>query len=135
MKIIIGPDDGIENIIAKLTGELLKYGASEEDTNECQIIIDEFYANIRSYVFPGSLNPFWTLSIFLGHGSVSFIIEYEGPYFHSEPPEPMAYRPVEARPTGGLGLLLVSELSDELSFRYENGINVITVKKRLSPAP
>lgn len=134
MKVTVNPGDGLESILSKTTKELLKGGAEEEDIYECQIIVDEFYANIKSYVFSGSPSLSWAISIFVEQGSVCFVIEYEGPYFHPAPPGPITYKPVDSRPTGGLGLMLVSELSDELSFRYENGVNVITVKKELSQA-
>lgn len=38
----------------------------------------------------------------------------------------------EQREIGGLGIYLVKQLSDELSYRYGNGCNVLTVKKLLN---
>lgn len=134
MKVTVGPDDDIESILLKVTSELLSIGATEEETCDCQIIIDEFYANIRNYVFSGSSRFSWALGVFLEQDGVCFVIEYEGPYFHPSPSEHISYKPVESRPVGGVGLMLVSELSDELSFRYENGVNIITIKKELSQA-
>lgn len=34
---------------------------------------------------------------------------------------------MEARPIGGLGLAIMSQLSDEMNYRYENGTNKLTV--------
>ena len=47
-----------------------------------------------------------------------------------EAPIPDFEGDVEDRPIGGLGVHLVKELSDELTYRHSNGLNRLTVIKR-----
>ena len=46
-------------------------------------------------------------------------------------PPPDVNLPAEERPIGGLGIFLVRELMDDVSYRYENGKNTLAFEKRL----
>jgi serine/threonine-protein kinase RsbW len=47
-----------------------------------------------------------------------------------EAPLPDVARPVEERPTGGLGVLLLRAVMDELAYRRADGKNVLTLSRR-----
>ncbi len=38
---------------------------------------------------------------------------------------------VEDRPIGGLGIFLCKQLMDEVTYRYENGCNILTLQKEM----
>jgi anti-sigma regulatory factor (Ser/Thr protein kinase) len=45
-------------------------------------------------------------------------------------PEPDLDSDIEERRVGGLGIYLVRQVMDSISYRYENGKNVLTMEKR-----
>ena len=54
------------------------------------------------------------------------------PFNPLEKPDPDINLPLEEREIGGLGIYLCKQLMDEVSYRYEDGCNILTMKKGIS---
>ena len=52
------------------------------------------------------------------------------PFNPLEAPEPKTDLPIEDRPIGGLGIHLLRELSDGMTYERRNGRNQVTIVKR-----
>ena len=39
--------------------------------------------------------------------------------------------PAGLRPIGGLGLIMVKKTMDDISYRYQNGKNILTIRKKI----
>jgi anti-sigma regulatory factor (Ser/Thr protein kinase) len=66
-------------------------------------------------------------------GIVTTTIEDDGrPFDLSEAAEPDVSAPLEERSVGGLGLLLIRRLMDDVTYERRNGRNRLTLKKQIS---
>ena len=46
--------------------------------------------------------------------------------------EPDVHLPAEQRSVGGLGILMIRRMTDEQTYRYENGRNTLTLIKHVA---
>ena len=53
------------------------------------------------------------------------------PFNPLEIPDPDVYASIEDRPIGGLGIFLCKSLMDEVIYRYEEGCNILIMKKQI----
>ena len=106
------------------------YGAQcldNDRVSDCYTIIDEFHANMKAHVATKIGSCQWFLGIVCDDGKVKLEFEYAGPGFDPTRAKPLSDQPVEARPIGGLGLAIMSQLSDEMIYNYQDGTNRLTV--------
>ncbi len=47
-------------------------------------------------------------------------------------PDPDTSLPADQRPIGGLGIYLCKRLMDDVCYEYSDGLNILTLKKRIS---
>ena len=60
------------------------------------------------------------------------VVDDDGaPFDPLQAPEPDTSRPVEERPVGGLGILIVRRLMDEITYHRAGGRNRLTMRKKL----
>lgn len=96
------------------------------------IAIDEIFSNICNYAYGGNDR---------GDASILYDIEKEPrgvrmtfvdegiPYNPLEKPDPDTSLPAEERPIGGLGIYMVKESMDEVSYEYKDGKNMFSIFK------
>ena len=53
------------------------------------------------------------------------------PFNPMEAPTPSTGLPLEERDTGGLGILLLRKMADEMSYEHREGMNILTLEKAL----
>lgn len=128
MRITVGRDDSVSAVLAAATDAL--EGVPPEVTHECEIIVDEFMANMKYHVFPVDSAARWTLELAATDSDVTIIFCYAGEKFDPTPTSTyIEERPIEQRDIGGLGLVLISSLSDEQIYNYHDGMNEWTIRK------
>ena len=98
---------------------------------QIDVAVDEIFGNICHYAYP------------LGEGEATVCVEVQEepkavvmtfmdsgvPYNPLEKEEPDTTLSAEEREIGGLGIFIVKKTMDEISYRYENEKNILTVKK------
>ena len=99
----------------------------EKLTNKLDMCAEEIYANISFYSYPDSV----------GYIEVYFIKENDNillkfadsgiPYNPLEKPDPDITLPPEKRPLGGLGIFMVKEMADNISYEYVENKNILTL--------
>lgn len=124
----------IENMPAMtdfLTSHLEKAGIPLKQIYTVNIAADEIFSNIVKYAYPAD-----------GAGKVVVLLETdtEGvrvtftdtgvPFDPLEMQEPDTTKSAEEREIGGLGILMVKKLMDEVKYRYDNGKNIVSVFKK-----
>lgn len=134
MKITIRPQDSTASILEKVRQycESCDPGGridlNGERFMDCCTIIDEFHANIREHVSRDCRNFEWYLAVACSPGGLTLTFQYYGPRFDPTRSSGIDSRPVEHRDIGGLGLAIMSSLSDNISYTYEGGMNTLTVQ-------
>lgn len=123
----------LDEVNALIDGVLEPYSCSEKTQMEIALAVEEIFVNIANYAYS------------LQKGQAEIVVDVWG-----EPPvltvcfldwgkpfNPLAKQDAdvtlsaEERGIGGLGIFLVKKLMDDVSYLYEDGKNILTIRKRL----
>ncbi|MCR5645658.1 MAG: ATP-binding protein [Bacteroidales bacterium] len=98
-----------------------------------QLSIEEAVENVVRYAYDGGIG--WLeAGTYLDHDSLLLTIELRDagiPFNPLEQPEPDITAKAEDRDIGGLGIYLCKKLMDTISYRYEDGNNILTMTKKI----
>ena len=126
--------ENLERVIAFVDEWLEKLGCSMKVQMQIDVAVEELFVNVARYAYaPGT-------------GDVVLQIESEGeppaisitlidggvPYDPLKKPDPDVTLSAEERQIGGLGIFMVKKSMDDMQYRYENGKNILTIRKRLA---
>ena len=96
-------------------------GLVSTDLEELVVAVDEAATNIVCHGFQGRPADI-AVAVACGPDAVEVTLVDQGPAFDpQEPPPPDTSLPLEARPSGGMGVHLMREFCDELDYRREPG--------------
>ena len=125
----------IENIEAFTTfidKQLELLDCSPKVQMQIDVAIDEIASNIAYYAYPNGDGDM-TISIAEENGNLKIVFQDFGiPYNPLESSPPDLSLSAEDRPIGGLGIHIVKKMMDSISYRYENGQNILTLYKKAS---
>src|SRR5690554_4620370 len=127
MALSIQSTETIASILQRVRDHFGATCLDNDRVNDCYTIIDEFHANIKEHVATKLDTCQWFLEVVCEDGRVKLEFEYTGPEFDSSQAKPLSDQPLETRPIGGLGLAIMSQLSDEMNYSYQDGTNRLTV--------
>lgn len=110
-----------------MSSRLRENKVPEPIVNKMNIVLDELYSNVIKY----SGSKQCTLGISFYASRISFILEYKGKLFDVTKTEsPDVSLSANERAIGGLGLMIVKKIVDDVHYHVENGdTNVITLYK------
>ena len=126
----------IENIavITDFVNSILEAnGCSAKVQMEIDIAIDEIFGNIAYYAYTpktGEATVQVEIKNFPERLELTFI-DKGIPYNPLENKDPDVTLDIEKRKIGGLGIFLVKEMMDEVSYEYADGQNILKLKKNL----
>lgn len=100
---------------------------SEDLINKLDMCGEELYANIAFYAYPKKQGDI-RVSLNREDDKIIFRFEDDGtPYNPLEKPDPDITLPPEQRPLGGLGIFMVKEITDDISYERVKDTNVLTL--------
>jgi anti-sigma regulatory factor (Ser/Thr protein kinase) len=129
METSVHSNDSINSIFGSIGEEFKSQSVDSEIANDCYVIIDEFHANMREHVAPKVGGFHWSLNVNAKKQCVVMTFNYPGPCFDPTQEVDIAYQPISTRRVGGLGLLIMASLSDDISYRYHKGVNTLVVQR------
>ena len=99
--------------------------------NKVRLAAEEVLVNVISYAYPDQSGD---VTITTEHtiGRVGLQVEISdsgAPFDPLEKPDPDIDVPLEKREVGGLGIFLVKEIADNVSYRRKDGRNILTFIK------
>lgn len=98
---------------------------------QIDVAVDEVMSNIAHYAYPDGEGTV-TVSIEEKENTVQIFFRDSGiPYDPLTAKAPDLSLSAEDRPIGGLGIHMVKKMMDAVSYRYENGQNMLTLQKIL----
>jgi len=107
-----------------------------DDVASVNLAIDELVSNVINYAFDDGKVHQIQLTVTVEGDLLTLSIDDEGKAFNPlEVPMPDLDQPIEQRPVGGLGIFLVKSIADTLAYRREDGHNILTLTRTLSPRP
>ena len=101
---------------------------------QLDVAIDEIFGNIAYYAY-GKGRGNATIQIEMEDNPPKITLTFidQGiPYNPLESKDPDITLDIEDREIGGLGIFLVKKTMDELSYEYDDGQNILTMKKELA---
>lgn len=113
--------------------EMEKLDCPMKTVIQINIAIDEIYSNIVHYGYPAAPGPV-TVELIVKDDPRAVCIRFsdEGiPYNPLTKEDPDVTLAAEERSIGGLGIYMVKKTMDDIKYKYENGQNILTIKKML----
>lgn len=125
--------DRMDDVLDFINAELEAHDVPMKAIMQIDIAVEELFVNIAHYAY----NPE------VGEAIVTVDVEEEPPCAvirfidHGKPYDPLSREDpdvtlgVEERQIGGLGIYMVKKSMDEVSYAYEDGQNILTIRKLL----
>jgi len=125
--------ENIEVVTAFVDEELEALGCPMKAQMQIDIAIDELFGNIAHYAYNPEVGEA-TVRVEVQENPLSVIITFiDGgvPYDPLAAADPDTSLSAEERAIGGLGIFMVKKSMDEITYRYENGSNILSIRKNL----
>ena len=100
---------------------------------QIDIAIDELFGNIAHYAYSPEVGDA-TVRVEVTEEPLAAVITFidQGvPYDPLSAAEPDITLSAEERSIGGLGIFMVKKSVDDIAYRYENGKNILTIRKKI----
>ena len=122
----------IERLTTAIEAFVAKHQLPDEVAFAFNLSLDELVTNVILYAFPDVQEHTIDVRLRLEDGIMHAELSDDGRAFDplSVPP-PNLDAPIEERRIGGLGLHIVREMMDELTYAREGGRNVLRLAKRV----
>ena len=125
--------DSVPEVTAFIDEWLEKLDCPMKAQMQIDIAIDELFGNIAHYAYNPEVGSA-TVRVEVIDDPLSVVITFidEGvPYDPLSADDPDITLPAEERAIGGLGIFMVKKSMDEITYRYENGSNILSIRKKL----
>ena len=125
--------------LERLAGALETFGARHELgprlVNQVNLVLEEVITNIISHAFPDAGEHLIHVDLQVAGDQVTTRVEDDGlPFDLTKVSAPDVNVPLEQRPVGGLGILLVKTLMDEVKYSRRGGRNVLLMTTHRPPS-
>jgi anti-sigma regulatory factor (Ser/Thr protein kinase) len=123
----------LEKLGKELAGAAVKWQLPRRAVIEINLVLEELFTNTVSYGFDD--DPKHKVSITMDHDidSVRITMSDDGNQFDPTVPEdPALDRPLEERDIGGLGIFLVRQYVDDLTYKREGDRNIVMLTKKIA---
>ena len=113
--------------------QLESFECSMKAQMQLDVAVDELFANIANYAYPGGVgNATIQIEFEPSERMVSITFIDSGiPYDPLKKPAPDVTLSAEERSIGGLGIFLVKKTMDDMTYRFENNQNIVTIRKKI----
>jgi anti-sigma regulatory factor (Ser/Thr protein kinase) len=121
--------DRLTNVFRFIDNAMRESVPDEEQQNNVKTAVEEIFVNIAHYAYP-SCEGDVTVSVSVTPDK--FTIEFKDsgmPYNPLDKSDPDLSLPADEREIGGLGIYLVKNIMDEVSYEYRDRQNVLTIEK------
>lgn len=117
----------LEELEKSVSGCAISQGFDLKRTNEIKLAIEEAFVNICNYSYPTKTGD---VAITCQFENNRFIIEISDsgiPFDITKRADPDINASTEARKIGGLGIFLIKKMMDEVTYRREEGRNILNL--------
>jgi sigma-B regulation protein RsbU (phosphoserine phosphatase) len=132
-KTFLADDSELSNVLGTIEEVLEKYNCPFNQITAICVAVEEVFVNISHYAY-GEGKGSCDLIINFNEYSRQLMISIEDKGIPFDPlakKDPDINLPAEKREIGGLGIFIVKKTMDDVSYRYENGKNILTMIKKI----
>ena len=125
--------ENIPQLTELIDGQLEALDCSMKAQMQIDVAVDEIFGNIARYAYGDGRGDATVRFDFDGTSrmaSISFM-DRGMPFDPLKKADPDVTLSVEEREVGGLGIFLVKKTMDDMKYRYENGMNILTLYKHI----
>lgn len=125
--------ENLEQVIDFATTQLEERDCPMKTSMQMELVIEEIFVNIANYAYNPEVGPA-TFCVEFEDDPPAFLmtfIDTGKPYNPLEKSDPDTTLDIDERDVGGLGIFLVKKNVDEISYKYEDGQNILHMKKFL----
>jgi serine/threonine-protein kinase RsbW len=123
--------ENLESMLQFIRNCAEQQGFSKREVNKIQVAAEEALVNVISYAYPDDGGDVEIRCNAKGaEGLVIEIIDWGIPFDPLSLPEPDIEAPPEEREVGGLGIHIMRNIMDEVSYKREGDRNILTLVKR-----
>ena len=126
--------DQIGRVTDFVNEQLSELGCSQRIRIQVDVAIDELFGNIARYAYDPEVGPA-TVRVDVEDDPLSVIITFID---RGVPYDPVSaefrdttHLSAKDRPIGGLGLFMVKKTMDAISYNYQDGQNILTIRKTI----
>ncbi len=99
---------------------------------QIDVAVEEMFVNIAQYAYAPGVGEA-VISLGLEGGFAVITLRDRGvPFDPLAKEDPDVSLPAEERRIGGLGIFMVKKSMDDMRYTYENGQNILTIKKKIA---
>lgn len=125
--------EDVEVVMKFVESELQSLGCSDDAWMQIKLAIDEIFGNICYYSYGSDSGPV-KVSVGMSEDNKSVLLTFSDsgiPYDPLEADIPDVELDGDERPIGGLGIFLVRELMDDITYEYKDGNNILCLIKTI----
>ena len=121
----------LDEVLAFAEERMDECGFSMKTAMQVSLALEEAFVNVANYAYSDGEGEA-ELTTVADDETLTFILSDSGMYFDpTAKDDPDITLPAEERDIGGLGILMVKKIMDEVKYVYENGRNILTMKKNI----
>ena len=126
-------DENLSRVIAFLDEHLEAMGCPPRTLMQIEVAAEELFVNIAHYAYVPKTGSATVRLSFEPEPRAAVItfIDRGMPYDPLAKPDPDVTLPAEERQIGGLGIYMVKKSVDAIDYRREDGMNILTIRKRI----
>lgn len=126
--------DRLDEVNAFIDQELEPYSCSPKIQMEIALAVEEIFVNIANYAYFPETGQAEIVVDTWGEPTTLTVgfLDWGKPFDPLAKPDADITLSAEERGIGGLGIFLVKKLMDDVNYIYEDGKNILTIRKRLS---
>jgi len=125
--------ENIETVTTFVDEQLEALDCPVKAQMQINIAIDELFGNIAHYAYNPDVGEA-TVRVEVIEDPLSVVITFiDGgvPYDPLAAADPDTSLSAEDRAIGGLGIFMVKKSMDDIAYRYENGKNILSIRKKI----
>ena len=125
--------ENLGEVLDALDGLLESVDCPMKVQMQLDIAVEEIFVNIASYAYAPEVGEAW-IEIKITEDPLCAHITFQDcgiPYDPLKKPDPDVTLAADERAIGGLGIFMVKKSMDEMQYKYENGRNILYLKKYL----
>ena len=125
--------ENIETVTEFVNGHLEALDCPVKAQMQIDIAIDELFGNIAHYAYHPEVGEA-SVRVEVVQEPLSVVITFIDngvPYDPLAAAEPDTTLSAEERSVGGLGIYMVKKSMDEITYRYEGGKNILSIRKKI----
>ncbi len=129
-------DETLHVVHGAIEAHLDKNHCPDEIKIQILIAVEEIYVNIAHYAYGGKLGEV-RVRAEADRDTDIYRVEFRDrgiPYNPLEKEDPDIMLSADEREIGGLGIYMVKQSMDRVSYRYEDGCNILSIEKSLAAA-